>query len=1643
MHLMVFYKKICKEFILSFHGADEQEVVLKKHVFGLMNNAVIRVERHNGQFSALCTEDAAFMESGTPRMSVLLRFDDPLQLMTRSGEKIYLFFSEKEPSFTIPEKYHIKTNQRISIGSGTGNQIVYTYGSLVSGVHAELFYNNGWNIADHGKLGVCVNDVPVKGVQRLHFGDSICLCGLHIQYFGQVIAVHHVFGVCRVSHELSPYDVQRNRLAQRVDAGELRYFNRPARKLPAIDSGEVQIDAPPAVQEAKKKSILSAIARPLTMALPMLLGFTMMTIGMAGRGSFMSIGIITAVSSAVFGAGWAMVSLRQSTEEETEKDRTRFNAYGNYLISISRDLAGRYRSNYLALNAMYPSAEKCVNFDESSPMLWSRNASHDDFLFVRLGKGTMPFQITVKVPNQGFALRSDALVEGPQTIAREYAELKDIPVGVDLQKQNLVGILSAKGEMGAVRAVQLILAQIAANVCYTDVKIVLLNKKNQPEDQHIWGCLRSLPHCWSADRKKRYFSMSRSSVEDISYELLRVLRVRDAAENKESPKPYYIVIVTDPALLEQNLLANYLLKPKPEYGTTTLIMANSRTELPNSCRFVIESDAVNFYVNDLMDPNQARLEIRSDEIHSTWLAQMAHRFANIRVEDKLSEDQLPASIDFLTMYGVRSVEALRVAERWRSGNVCDNMSVPIGVKADGSLCNLDIHEKIHGPHGLVAGTTGSGKSELLQSYILSLCVNFSPDDVNFLIIDYKGGGMANLFADLPHLAGQITNLSGNSIRRAMISIKSESIRRQRLFNDYLVNNINQYTQLYKDGRAPVAIPHLLIVVDEFAELKNAEPEFMFELISIAQVGRSLGIHLILATQKPSGTVNDNIRSNSKFRICLRVQDKQDSMDMLHHPDAAFITQPGGAIFQVGSDEIYEPFQSAWSGAVYNEDLDPMDRYAMPINDTGTPTTTVNRIQLQRAEEKKLEWYSTVVGIMRRTAPDVALIPQATGQAAAAFLEKVYSLLPRGVDFRGNAESLSGFLKFWPENASELSDAETARLIMQQAMQSGAKLPSPDEKTQLDALIEYVAETAKANHYKESHKLWLDVLPERVVLDGLEGWKNQAYEGSWRSVQEGWYCGTLAGLIDDPENQTRTPLYVDFASGHHAVVGSVASGKSTFMQTVLYGLVNSYSPAELNLYIVDYSSRMLGIFNGLPHVGGVVFENEPGKLEKLFHLLSELLAQRKEQMVGGTFAEYKKQRSGDLPAVVFVIDNYGSFKDKTEGKYENLIMQLSREGIAYGIYLFISGGGFGMADISARIGENMKTVITLELADKYKYVDALHTTNITILPEAGIRGRGLVRSGDRCLEFQTALINDGGDDYTRGKNAEQLFARMRADWRGPSAEPIPEIPANPIFSDFIASPSAVKKLRTGRILPIGYAAASAEVAGVDLSRSYCTLVTEQTAGSGRQTMTALVRSALEMERSQVVIVTKDDAYDRLADDRHTPLFVRSEDELFDYFKSLTPEFVRRNKQKYAFMEDGADGDELFEKMKSTFSPVFIMIDDLAAFFASVYQKEGAERKMNGFLENILAKGALHHIYFFGRLCTADASRISAHPAFKSFVSAKKGILTDGAPAMQKLLDFGNLGYAEAGKPLRGGNVCMTVEKDGQPTFEQLVIPNTKR
>ena len=225
----------------------------------------------------------------------------------------------------------------------------------------------------------------------------------------------------------------------------------------------------------------------------------------------------------------------------------------------------------------------------------------------------------------------------------------------------------------------------------------------------------------------------------------------------------------------------------------------------------------------------------------------------------------------------------------------------------------------------------------LQKNILSLAVNFHPHDVAFLLIDYKGGGMANLFKNLPHLLGTITNLDGAQSMRALASINAEIHRRERLFGEFEVNHINQYQKKFKNGEATEPLPHLFLISDEFAELKVNQPDFIKELVSIARVGRSLGVHLILATQKPSGVVDDQIWSNSRFKIALKVADRSDSNEMLHTPDAAEITQTGRAYLQVGNNEVYELFQSAWSGADYQPDKDDMgieDHTIYLINELG-------------------------------------------------------------------------------------------------------------------------------------------------------------------------------------------------------------------------------------------------------------------------------------------------------------------------------------------------------------------------------------------------------------------------------------------------------------------------------------------------------------------------------------------------------------------------------------------------------------------------------------------------------------------------------------------------------------------------------------
>ena len=316
-----------------------------------------------------------------------------------------------------------------------------------------------------------------------------------------------------------------------------------------------------------------------------------------------------------------------------------------------------------------------------------------------------------------------------------------------------------------------------------------------------------------------------------------------------------------------------------------MFFGQSQADIPQGCGYII----------DIRDQSTAALVNCADKgdlacfrypvLTNSQAMDIVDLLAPVYTEEISLEGSLTKTISMFELLNILAVDDLNLEKRWAASQVYKSMAAPLGVSKNGVI-SLDLHDKAHGPHGLVAGTTGSGKSEILQTYILSMATLFAPSEVGFVIIDFKGGGMVNQFKELPHLMGAITNIDGKEINRSLKSIKAELQKRQRCFAAADVNHIDKYIRKFKAGKADQPLPHLIIIVDEFAELKAEQPEFMKELISAARIGRSLGVHLILATQKPSGQVNEQIWSNSRFKLCLKVQSQADSNEVLKSP-------PGG------------------------------------------------------------------------------------------------------------------------------------------------------------------------------------------------------------------------------------------------------------------------------------------------------------------------------------------------------------------------------------------------------------------------------------------------------------------------------------------------------------------------------------------------------------------------------------------------------------------------------------------------------------------------------------------------------------------------------------------------------------------------------
>lgn len=683
-------------------------------------------------------------------------------------------------------------------------------------------------------------------------------------------------------------------------------YKRSPRLMKKPSDQKILLEFPKEREQKDKKELLMTVLPSVIMTVvTVAIGVT------AGRGIYLLMSAVATGMTAIFSA------VRYIDEKKVlkRKNQKYTEYYIDYLWHKQREIAAAYEWEQEVYAYQYPVVDELGKMiREYDSRIYERVPADDDFLDAAVGhySGQTNFVIEGKEPS--WDAGKDQLTEIVKGIREKYSVI-DQPRVVSLKEAHL-GMVGEKEFLH--RQMKMLAAQIACFQSYHDLRMIVIFDKEY-ESEFRW--MRWLPHVRIPALNVFGMVDSERSRDIVLGSISRIMKERaeylKEGKKKRQFSPRYLFLIQEPSWIMDHEIMEYLRMEGNTLGFSIIYVSDVRANLPEYIGTVlqVEDSEEGRLLLDAGEYKNQKLKLyQAPDVDLEWLA----RDLSVVEHEQGAAGYIPESVTFFEMYGIQRPEELEVHRRWKESKSYKSMAVPVGMRSAKEAMILNLHEKAHGPHGLVAGTTGSGKSELLQSYILSLAVNFHPHEIGFLLIDYKGGGMANLFRNLPHHLGTITNLDGAGSMRALASVKAELSRRQRIFAEFQVNHINGYMRLFREGTVSEPIPHLIIISDEFAELKKEQPDFMKELVSAARIGRSLGVHLILATQKPAGIVDEQILGNSRFRLCLKVQNESDSKEILKTPDAANITQPGRAYIQVGNNEVYEMFQSAWSGAPYRE-----------------------------------------------------------------------------------------------------------------------------------------------------------------------------------------------------------------------------------------------------------------------------------------------------------------------------------------------------------------------------------------------------------------------------------------------------------------------------------------------------------------------------------------------------------------------------------------------------------------------------------------------------------------------------------------------------------------------------------------------------
>jgi S-DNA-T family DNA segregation ATPase FtsK/SpoIIIE len=1066
-------------------------------------------------------------------------------------------------------------------------------------------------------------------------------------------------------------------------------FNRPPRIRPRWPAEQIELPEPPlAPQDADRADLL-------TLLLP-LIGAAVLAGGVAvTSGNWVMVlpmGMLALVS--VFGGiRRERRQARRAAQEYAER------------VALFEDRLGESRSQLQRLhelerngrNYIHPAPSELADVIggrgvvHPGPRLWERRPDDDDFLDLRVGSGNLPAASQARVPSPA--------PDGPvdrrlYQLADEFAWLRQVPISVPLGRIGSAGLAGSRAAtLGLARA---LIWQAAILHAPADLRIALVCES---EALPGWDWLRWLPHSMPLSNdnafSRRMCAGDPAAIERLLSTLLeQVGRRREAGDtaNTSAEHAPTVLLVVDGAVLAQTYPAlATLVREGPGCRVVTLQIVSNWIQIPEAHRALIDVQGYRARWTQAGEPWPEE-SFSPDLVDLSASDRLARRLASVRLNDSAGAQALPRSARLVDLLGIAALADFEPPPLWMQAPVdAWHTQVPIGVGEAGKPLCLDLNESAHGPHGVIAGTTGAGKSILLQTIIAGLVLSHAPDRLQLLLIDFKGGATLAVFAGMAHTAGMVTDLEGRLADRAIIAIKSELRRRKRLLKETAddcgvrIENIREYREVAQRYRLD-PLPNLLIIVDEFDEMARSYADFIGELVRVVKQGRSLGVHLLIATQQPSRAVNDEIRSQLKYFVTLRLGSTDDSREMLLRPDAAFLPTnlPGRAYFRVGSD--VRLFQVAQTRS----------EFALPQESQG-PRVSFIDIDGERPIRVVTEPAASL-------GSDLDVLVAAVQRAGAVW---------------------SGYRppRIWQTPLPvRLSLAGVARQAAVIAPAAAAQAPGDIE------------------------------LPDHApctVAGSVDGRLDR-----WNEDPASHWLQAVIGRIDIPQESRQEPFTLDLSEGHVVVLGAPGSGKTTMLRTLGLSLALGHSPRDLWLYLIDAGGVGLSVLAGLPHCAAWIQARERERVQRLIFVLESIVQERQELFrSAGTadLASYRRIGAGRLPAIVVLIDKLAVVREELRDVSGDTaviddLVRIARVGRPFGITLVLSADR--ATDLGYRLLGLADTRIALRLSEIHEYSDFIGA-RVTQPISVHLPGRALWNHPDHGpLDLQVALpilTNCGSED----------------------------------------------------------------------------------------------------------------------------------------------------------------------------------------------------------------------------------------------------------------------------------------------------------